>query len=144
MEGGASYRALVYRLDTMDRTLAAIKEMSTADIQIAVNHVPLEAGYIRNAISYANAKQVFNFRAVDLVMCGHMCGGDYRLPGSTAVYINGKGFFPSDEGILGMSRMNSMNMYVSPGIASSSTAPVKVRLFNKPAVTILRFTGNIE
>ena len=41
-EGGAAYRALGYRIEAYQRTQQALKEMTDTDLQIAVNHVPME------------------------------------------------------------------------------------------------------
>lgn len=144
MVGGANYRAMIYRLETMRKALSAINSMTEKDLQIAVNHIPLEKSYIRNAVAYADKDSVFNFRAVDLVLCGHLCGGQYCLPGEEPIYCEGLGFFPGKENVQGMQRINSVNIYVSPGIASSSTAVIPLRLFCRPSVTILKFTSVID
>lgn len=142
--GGATYRALCCRLDAMQRTVEAQKAMLSTDVQIAVNHAPLEIGYIRTGLEWANQKQVLNFRNISLLLCGHLCGGQWRLPGVGAVYVPGRGWFPGDTGISGMQRLNSINQYVSPGLGASATYPLKGRLFNAPAVGLLKLTGNIE
>ncbi len=143
VEGGAAYRALCYRLDAMLRTVEAQKQMLSTDMQIAVAHAPLDKGYIRTSIEWADESQVCNFRAIDLLLAGHYCGGQWRLPGIGPVYVPDIGWFPGDEAIMGMQRVNSINQYISPGVGASEYYPLKGRLFNTPAVTLLRFTGTI-
>jgi len=141
---GAVYRALKYRLDTMQRTQEAIALMQDADLQVAVNHAPLEPGYIRTSLEWADQTQVFNFRQIDLLLCGDLCGGQWRLPGVGPVYIPDRGFFPGDEGVSGMQRINSINQYVSPGLGASRLNPLPGRLINPPGATLLKFTGDIQ
>ena len=118
--------------------------MTDADLQIAVNHSPLEASYIRTSLEWADQTQVFNFRQIDLLLCGDLCGGQWRLPGVGPVYIPDRGFFPGDEGVSGMQRINSINQYVSPGLGASRLNPLPGRLINPPGATLLKFTGDIQ
>lgn len=143
-EGGATYRALCYRLDVMTRTVEALKTMLSTDLQIAVSHAPLERDYIRTSLEWANKDDVFSFRSISLLLAGHYCGGQWRLPGIGPVYVPELGWFPADEGIVGMQRINSINQYVSGGLGASEDYPIKGRLFNSPSVTLLKFTATIQ
>ena len=143
-DGGASYRALCYRLDTMNRCVEAIKAMTDKDLQIAVTHVPLEADYIRTAVEWANQTAVFNFRNVSLVMAGHYVAGQWRLPGVGPVYVPEEGWFPGDENLVGMQRINSINQYISGGLGASSFYPMPGRLLNSPSVALLSLTAKIQ
>ena len=143
-EGGASYRALCYRLDAMQRTVEAQKAMLDTDLQIAVNHAPLDASYIRTSLEWADQTKVFNFRSIDLLLCGHVCAGQWRLPGVGSIYMPDKGWFPDDNGLLGLQRINSINQYVSPGLGASEDHPLKGRMFNNPVATLLKLTGALQ
>ena len=143
-EGSAVYRALQYRLDAMLRTQEAVKTMTDADLQIAVNHSPLEAGYIRSSLEWADKQQVFSFRQIDLLLCGDLCGGYWRLPGAGPVYIPERGFFPGDDNVMGMHRINSINQYISPGLGAGEANWLPGRLINPPGATLLKFTGTIR
>lgn len=142
--GGASYRALCYRLDTMNRCVAAIKEMTISDLQIAVAHVPLAVDYVRTAVEWADQSVVFNFRNVSLMMAGHYVAGQWRLPGIGPVYVPELGWFPGDENIVGMQRINSINQYINGGVGASSFYPMPGRLFNTPRAALLSLTAKIE
>lgn len=141
---GAVYRALKYRLDAMQRTQEALKLMKEDDLQVAVNHSPLEASYIRSSLQWADQTQVFNFRQIDLLLCGDLCGGQWRLPGVGPVYLPERGFFPGDDGVSGLQRINSINQYVSAGLGACRLNPLPGRLMNPPAATLLKFTGTIQ
>jgi len=141
---GAVYRALCYRLDAARRTGEAIALMKDEDIQIAVNHSPLDAGYIRTSLEWADQSKVFNFRQIDLLLCGDLCGGQWRLPGIGPVYLPERGFFPGDADVMGMQRINSINQYISPGLGASQLNPLPGRFLNQPSATLLRLTGNIQ
>lgn len=143
-QGGVVYRALRYRLDAMQRTQEAIKLMTDADLQIAVNHSPLDSGYIRTSLEWADQTKVFNFRQIDLLLCGDLCGGQWRLPGVGPVYIPERGFFPGNDNVSGMQRINSINQYISSGLGACRLNPLPGRLMNPPAATLLRFTGTIQ
>ncbi len=143
-EGGAAYRALCYRLDAMERTVQAQREMLSTDLQVAVNHAPLEASYIRTSLEWADREAVFNFRGISLILCGHYCGGQWRLPGKGAVYVPELGWFPDSAGIVGMQRVNSINQYISPGLGPRGDFMLKSRLFNAPSAALIKFTGNLQ
>lgn len=143
-QGGAQYRALVYRLEAMQRTVEAQRVMLSADLQIAVNHVPLQPSYIRTSLEWANQDRAFNFRNISLLLCGHYCGGQWRLPGAGPLYVPDKGWFPGDGGVMGMQRVNSINQYISPGLGSCAEYPFPGRLFNAPGATLVKFTGTIQ
>ncbi|MCL1854901.1 MAG: hypothetical protein FWF86_04130 [Clostridia bacterium] len=143
-DGGASYRALCNRLDAMERSADAIKAMTPQDLQIAVSHAPLDVEYVRMAVEWAEPKAVFGFRSVALVLAGHFVAGQWRLPGIGPVYVPETGWFPGDEGIVGMQRINSVNQYTSGGVGASSFYPMPGRLFNAPSAALLSFTARIE
>lgn len=143
-EGGASYRALCYRLDTMERAVAAQQQMLSTDLQIAVTHVPLIQDYIRTSLEWADEEQVFSFRTINLLLAGHYCGGQWRVPGAGALYVPDMGWLPPDDGLVGMQRVNSINQHISGGLGPSEEHPLKGRLFNSPNVTLIKFTATIQ
>ena len=143
-EGGASYRALLARLEAVQRTVDAVKTMTSNDMQIAVTHAPLAVEYVRTAVEWADLDGVFNIRHVNLVMAGHFVGGQWRLPNLGPIYVPEAGWFPGDSGILGLQRLNSVNQYISGGLGSSSYYPMPGRLFNAPSASLLIFTARIE
>jgi predicted MPP superfamily phosphohydrolase len=142
-EGGASYRALCYRLEAITASAEAVDIMNRDDLQIGVTHVPLETDYVREMVEWADETAAFSFRRLSLVLAGHYCGGQWRLGSLGPVYVPEKGWFVGDTGIVGMERINSITQYVSPGLAPSDFYPMPGRLFNMPAVTLLAYTAEI-
>lgn len=143
-EGGAAYRALCYRIEAMERTVQALKDVSSSDLQIAVVHAPMETDYIRSSIEWADAQKALSYKSISLIMAGHYCGGQWRLPGGGAIYVPELGWFPSDAQILGMRRVNSINQYISGGVGASERYPLKWRLFNAPSITLISFTARLQ
>ena len=143
-EGGASYRALLARIDAMERTLAATKLITPNDLQIAVTHVPLEVGYVRTALEWASQEQPLSIRRVNLVLAGHYTGGQWRFFQFGPIFIPEQGWFPGDEGFVGLQRMNSVNQYISAGLEASNLYPMPGRLLNPPSAALLTFTARIE
>lgn len=143
-EGGASYRALSYRLQAFEESAAAVAAMKEGDLQIGVIHIPLGADYVREMTEWADENDVFSYRKLSLVLSGHYCGGQWRLGNLGPMYVPEKGWFPGDEGIVGMMRINNISQYISGGLAASSIYPMPMRLFNVPNVTLLSYTAKLE
>ena len=143
-EGGASYRALCYRLEAITASAASIKAMTKDDLQIGLTHVPLEADYVREMVEWADEATIFSFRRLSLVLAGHYCGGQWRLGSLGPIYVPEKGWFVGDTGVVGMERVDSISQYISGGIGASSFYPMPGRLFNTPSVSLLYYTAKIE
>ena len=143
-EGGASYRALLARLDAMQRAAEAVKGITAKDLQIAVTHVPLEVEYVRNALEWATSDSIFSVRQIQLVLAGHYTGGQWRFLGLGPVYVPDRGWFPGDPGIVGFQRINSINQYITAGLGASPFYAMPGRLFNAPSAALLSFTARIQ
>ena len=143
-EGGASYRALYYRLEAFTASAEALKAMTKDDLQIGMTHVPLGSDYVREMIEWADESSAFSFRRLSLVLAGHYCGGQWRLGSLGPIYVPELGWFPGDTGVVGMQRINSIDQYISGGLAASDFYPMPGRLFNTPSVSLLVYTDRIE
>ena len=143
-EGGASYRALSYRLEAFQESAQTIAQIQEGDLQIGVIHIPLQANYVREMTEWADTGEVFSYRNLSLVLSGHYCGGQWRLFGLGPVYVPDKGWFPGDDGIVGMTRINNITQYISSGLAASGIYPMPMRLFNVPSISLLSFTARLE
>ena len=143
-EGGASYRALCYRLEAITASAEAVKTMTKDDLQIGVTHVPVQADYVREMVEWADEASVFSFRRLSLMVAGHFCGGQWRLGSLGPIYVPEMGWFVGDTGVVGMERINSISQYISAGIGASDFYPMRGRLFNTPSVTLLSYTAKIE
>lgn len=69
---------------------------------------------------------------VDLVLSGHVHGGQWRIPGVGGLLAPGQGFFPKyDGGLYGKGRTT---MVVSRGLGNSI---IPIRLFNRPEIIMI-------
>lgn len=143
-DDAASRRLCEYQLEKIGRIRETIAGMKAEDIQIAVTHMPLDDDYIRAQRQVDGSKtKVFSLRSVSLVLAGHTCGGQWRIPGVGAVYDPDYGWFPEDTLVKGLSYHGGTWQYISPGLAASDVNPFPGRLFNEPEVTIIYLTSKI-
>ena len=78
---------------------------------------------------------------VDLVLCGHAHGGQFRMPFThRGLYSPGQGLFPKYTE--GMHECNETKMLVSRGIGNSNRFPF--RLFNPPEAVIIDLVPKSE
>ncbi len=142
---GAQLRFAEHRLKNMEASVTALKEMKRTDVIIAVMHHPPDY----EQITELSAKsQEMNLPSPSLFLAGQFNAGQIRLPGLGPVYIpvqpDGKGgFFPGDEGFTGLSIVKGYAVYISPGLGVSAYYPLPLRLFNRPAATLVRLTAQM-
>ena len=112
---------------------AARRAMTTQDAVVALMHAPPTQDDLREQI--------------DLILCGHVMGGVMRLPIVGPVFMPSSslpryGLFPGARMHSGLSRQDRTQVYVSPGLGSSSSEypPFFFRLFNPPSVTLITLT----
>ena len=139
----AAARAMEYQIARMRRVREVKKSISANDIQVAVAHIPLDAQYISDTIAASDSDEVFSLRHVSLVLAGHYVGGQWRLPGSGAIWVPELGFFPDDSLLMGLDYFSGVPQYISPGLAASDFYPMPGRLFNVPVITSIYLTANI-
>ena len=141
----AQKRVIQYELDRIGRIREIKSSMTAKDIQIAVTHAPLTADYVTTMFSWQSKNEVFSLRSVSLILAGHYCGGGWRVPGKGAVYVEDLGWWPDDGLITGLGYVAGIPQYISPGLSSmGSASPLPGRLFNQPAVTLIRLTSRLQ
>ncbi len=142
-DDAAKKRVANYQLEKIAR-IREIKETITAknDVQIAVTHVPMSETDMIEARENTNG-EVFSMQNVALILSGHFCGGQWRLPGGGAIYVPGYGWWPEDSQIQGLSYLRGIPQYISPGLGASDYYPLPGRLFNQPTVTLIYLTSRI-
>ena len=139
----AQKRLAEYQVARMQRLRETRKAITEKDIQIAVSHAPLTEEYAR-AMMQVKGKDQMRLQNASLVLAGHYCAGQWRLPGMGAAYVPELGMFPDDELIQGLDYLDGLPQYISPGLSYSDFYPMPGRLFNKPAITMIAMTANIN
>lgn len=140
----AQKRVAEYQLDKLERIREKRKQIGTDDVQIAVSHVPVEAEYLSTMLAWQDKGDAFTLRHASLILAGHYCAGQWRIPQVGPVYVPEKGFFPGDEGVVGLEYLMGIPQYISPGLAASDYYQWQPgRLFNAPTVTMLYLSGRI-
>ena len=81
----------VAKMQRLRETRALIGEK---DIQICVSHTPLTEEYVRARVQ-SNTRDQMKLHNADLILAGHYCAGQWRLPGMGAIYVPELGFFPT-------------------------------------------------
>jgi len=139
----AAKRLAEYEVARMQRLRETRQLIGEKDIQICVSHAPLTEEYVRSIVQ-GSVKDQMKLQNADLILAGHYCAGQWRLPGMGAVYVPELGYFPSDDLIMGLDYLNGIPQYISPGLSYSDAYPYPGRLFNAPAVTMIALSANIQ
>ncbi|MBQ7455159.1 MAG: metallophosphoesterase [Clostridia bacterium] len=149
-DGAAQIRAIDYQLSVLDAIGQANAEMKEDDTQVVLTHHPLTSATIRTLQQWAGEERGEFLRGVSLVLAGHYNGGLIRLPflgalkaPATADMPRG-GWLPDDKELVGLSTVQGVTQYISPGLGVSSAYLLRLRLFNTPAVTILTLTATLQ
>ncbi len=137
-DDAARRRVLEYELDRMRRIREAREQFRPEDIQIVLTHVPLTEDYVRDMMSWGGKEDVFSMRYAGLILAGHYNGGQWRVPFRGALYVPELGFFPEEGLIQGLSYVEGIPQYISPGMGSAPQyGNLSGRVFNPPAVTLI-------
>ena len=142
---GAQLRFAEHRLSVMKASLEAIAQMKTTDMIVALIHHPPDYEQL-SELSMRSQEQ--NLPSPSLFLAGQFNNGQMRLPGMGPIYIpkqaDGKGgWFPGDAGFTGLSIVKGYPVYISPGLGISSYYLLPLRLFNRPAATLVRLTSQM-
>ena len=138
----AQKRVAEYQLSRAEEIRTSLAEMKATDVQVVLCHAPLGADYVSTVMGWGTRSDVFSLRRAALILSGHYCGGQFRLPFLGPVYLPDAGWFPGDEGVRGLSWVNGIPEYISPGLGASHAVPWQpFRLFNTPTVTRITLTS---
>ncbi len=141
-DDAARKRALEqYYLERIQAIRASKEEFRTGDIQVLVTHKPLEKDYVDQILSWTEKDEVFSMRYTRLILAGHYNGGQWRIPMVGAVYVPELGWFPEDELVQGLSYVEGIPQYISPGMGSDPHYEHQPgRIFNSPVMTKIILT----
>lgn len=143
-DDAAKMRAMEYQLERIDHIRECKKQIGPEDIQVVLTHTPLQEDYVKDMIGWTGKEDFFSIRYASLILAGHYNGGQWRLPFIGAIHVPELGWFPGDDRVQGLSHLEAIPQYISPGLGSSvDYGWRKGRFFNSPTVTILTLTGKV-
>ena len=141
-DDAARFRALEYESERIDALQEMIKGFQPEDIQVVLTHTPLSADYVADLVSWSDKEELFSMRYASLILAGHYNGGQWRIPFVGAVYVPELGWFPKDEEVQGLSYIEGIPQYISPGLGSDPHYEHQPgRIFNPPVITKITLTG---
>lgn len=141
----ARKRVCQYQIERIARIRDVKATITENDIQIALTHTPLTKDYVSIMLDWSGKSEVFSLRHVSLVLAGHYCGGQWRIPGKGALYVPDYGFFPDDSLITGLNYLSGLPQYISPGLGASDYYTWQPgRVFNSPTVTLIALTAHFQ
>lgn len=81
--------------------------------------MPLDDEYVSTMLQWTTKEDVFSFHRVSLILAGHYCAGQWRIPQVGALYCPAFGWFPEDSLIVGLNYLSGIPQYISPGLGAS-------------------------
>jgi predicted MPP superfamily phosphohydrolase len=127
--------------------IQALDGMQVKDVMIALTHHPLTPQKVQSYYQRIDSAQEVLGR-IDLVLAGHYHKGQWRLPLIGAVYVPSSdlginGFFPGNTYVYGMMDVEGVKQYVSGGLGSAGSAPMRFRLLATPEATLIKLTSSV-
>lgn len=135
-------QSLEYQLDRVQRIADAREMMSEDELCVVLTHAPLDEAFISGTSQLGVVNKLIS--RIDLILAGHFNGGQATLPFIGPIYLPGAGFFPGAQGVSGLVRTGELLAHISPGLGVNPRHLIPMRLFNPPAVTLVKLTGKIE
>ena len=140
-DDAAKIRALEYETERIEALKEIRKEFESTDIQVVLTHTPLSDDYVSDMTAWADKGDLFSMRYASLILAGHYNGGQWRIPFVGAIYVPELGWFPADEQVQGLSYVESVPQYISPGMGSDPHYEHQPgRIFNSPVITKIILT----
>ena len=144
-DDAARIRSLEYEMQRIESLKAIKKEFQTDDIQVVLTHTPLSEEYVSDMIAWSEKDDAFSMRYASLILAGHYNGGQWRIPFVGAIYVPELGWFPKDNLIQGLSYLDGIPQYISPGMGSDPHYEHQPgRVFNNPVITKITLTRKAE
>lgn len=138
------------------RQYSALKEaalyLEENDLHISLSHYPPSDNELAAALTNAYTVENTYLFAPDLVLCGHYCGGVWRLPGigrSYAFYIPDAlaprhGWFPNQSVASGLRSSSSSMVYTSAGLGVTDYGLFPdFRFMNSPQISLITLTTKL-
>lgn len=134
------------RLAGIDDPFSTVQSHIEENIENSIAQIPRYDGYTILLFHRANQMDILKHRCFDLILSGHMHGGQFRLPWGTGVCApksswgsNSKALFP--KYFAGMYKSHGTLMIVNRGLGNPMIIP---RLFNRPEITVVELKHKPE
>lgn len=137
-----------YRRNNLYKSHSLISSVTDKDLVIMLSHeVPSDAQITDAVQTGINGSKDF-FPAPDLVLSGHYCGGEWKLPFIGSIYVSSNilpryGWFPDRNYVEGQRTVGSVSVYTTAGLSNNGDTLFFGRLNNPPKVSILTLTGEL-
>ena len=138
-----------YRYNIVSKAADIVTTVNAQDLILMLSHEVPSDSQIRDAQRSLTAKEMKSyFLSPDLVLGGHYCGGEWKIPGIGAIYINAPlaaryGWFPNQRYVEGERTVGSSIVYVTPGLSDNGNTVFPFRLMNAPKVSLITLTGEL-
>ena len=144
-DNAARLRYLEYEIKRIEDLKEIKKQFRQEDIQVVLTHTPLSSDYVADLVSWGSKEEAFSMRYASLILAGHYNGGQWRIPFVGAVYVPELGWFPEDEQVEGLSYVEGIPQYISPGLGSDPHYEHQPgRAFNSPVITRILLTRRVD
>lgn len=147
-----SYKSLPftnYRYNIFSKSADIVSSVSPQDLILMVSHeVPSDAQITVSQRSLTAQELKSYFLSPDLIVGGHYCGGEWKIPGLGAFYINAPlsahyGWFPQQSYVEGQRSVGSSIVYVTPGLSINQKTMIPFRLMNSPKISLITLSGEL-
>ncbi|MBE5786504.1 MAG: metallophosphoesterase [Clostridiales bacterium] len=149
-ERAAAITAVAYQIDQMNRIREARRITNESDLHIVLTHHPLQLAALEEMLAWTNTDNDSYVRSVSLILSGHYCAGQWRLPLIGALKapsesgLGMNGWFPENERVMGLASFLGIPQHISPGLGTSTAIGLPAfRFLNTPSVTVLSLTSRM-
>lgn len=138
-----------YRYQTMLKAEERLLTYNAQDIIIMLSHeIPTDSQIYISQDSLSAEELKSYYPAPDLILSGHFCGGEWRIPGIGAFHISSRmsaryGWFPNQKYVSGERSVGGTVVYTSPGLSVTNDTLLPFRLMNPPKITLITLTGEL-
>lgn len=138
-----------FRFNQLSKTYDLIRQVTDNDLIVMLSHeVPSDSQLTvaQRVMTESEKKNYFPFP--DLVLSGHYCGGEWKLPLIGTLYVSSNilpryGWFPDESYVQGQRTVGSIQVYTTPGLGSNAATVFSGRLNNPPRVSLLTLSGEL-
>ena len=138
-----------YRYQMMSKAESRLLTYNSQDIIIMLAHeVPTDSQIYVSQDSLSQEELKSYYPAPDLILSGHFCNGEWRIPGIGAFHISSRmsaryGWFPNQNYVSGERSVGGTMVYTSPGLSVTDDTLFPFRLMNPPKITLITLTGEL-